>query len=110
MREVCFSDFANMNMYVRMYVGMYVLYVLSAGLYVCMHARIKVVVRSVVDVVLLTAVELGLGEVENGPRSDGVAESREIRHRHTLLLSTIVKSLHYSVLQGWVVPTYTAPY
>ena len=50
-------------------------YVLSAGLYVCMYARIVVVILSVVDVSLLTAVELGLGEVKNGLRSacpDGV--------------------------------------
>ena len=77
MREVKFSDFAGMGVYVRMYV----LYVLSAGLYVCMCARIVVVIMSVVDralgdghlvqrvdVILLTSVELGLGEVEKGPR------------------------------------------
>ena len=58
---------AGMGMYVRMYV----LYVLSAGLHVCMYARIVVVIRSVVDVSLLTAVELGLGEVETGSRSGG---------------------------------------
>ena len=44
-------------------------YVLSAGLYVCMSARIVVVVKSVVVVRLLTAVELGLGEFEDGSRS-----------------------------------------
>ena len=67
-----------------MHVRVYVLYVLSAGLHVCMYACIVVVIMSVVDqalrdrplvhrvdVILLTAVELGLGEVENGPRSDG---------------------------------------
>ena len=62
MREVRSSNF------VGMYVRMYVLYVLSAGLYVCMYACIGVVIMSAV---LLTSIELGLGEVENGPRSDG---------------------------------------
>ena len=58
-----------------MCVRMYVLYVLSAGLYVCTYARIVVAIMSVVDVSPLTAVELGLGEVDNGLRSacpDGV--------------------------------------
>ena len=36
-----------------------------------MYARIVVAIRSVVDVSLLTAVELGLGEEEAGPRSGG---------------------------------------
>ena len=71
-----------------MHVRMYVLYVLSAGLHVCMYDRIVVVIMSVVgwalrnrplvhrdDVFVLTAVELGLGEVENGPRSDGALPS-----------------------------------
>ena len=64
MRKVRSSNFAGMGMYVRMYV----LYVLSAGLYVCMYACIVVVIMSVV---LLTSIELGFGEVENGPKSHG---------------------------------------
>ena len=64
MREVKSSDFAGMGMCVRTYVP----YALSAGLYVCMYACIVVVS---ISVVLLTPIELGLGEVENGPRSDG---------------------------------------
>ena len=59
MREVRSSDFAIADMFVRMYV-------LSAGLYVCMYACLVVVIKSVV---LLTSIELGLGEVENGSRS-----------------------------------------
>ena len=64
MREVRSSGVAGMGMYVCVYD----LYVLSAGLYVCMYACIVAVIRSVV---LLTSIELGLGEVKNGPRSDG---------------------------------------
>ena len=59
LREVLSSCFARMH--VRMYV-------LLAGLYVCMSARVVVVVKSVAVVNPLTAVELGLAEVEDGPR------------------------------------------
>ena len=41
------------------------MYVLSAGLYVCMSAGNVVVVRSVVVVSLLTSVEFGLREVDD---------------------------------------------
>ena len=99
MREVKSSDVVDMGMYVRMCV----LYILSAGLYVCMYARIAVVIMSVVDralrdgplvqrvdVILLTSVELGLGEVENGPNRDSAIAlpvRGQVSHRRTLLLS-----------------------
>ena len=71
MCEVTSSEVAGLGMYVRMYV----LYVLSAGLYVCMLARIVVVIKSEVDVSLLAAIELGLCEVETGPKSGGALPS-----------------------------------